>query len=82
MLAMFRLVAHARLSAAFLFALWRVNRSACAASRIRDCFGCGGGGRLGDNLINQTISVLGKFAEVRAKNIKKLWKMLEINRIL
>jgi hypothetical protein len=30
----------------------------CAASRIRGCFGCGGGGRLGDNLINQTISKL------------------------
>jgi hypothetical protein len=48
----------------------------------RFCSRCGGGGRLGDNLINQTISILGKFAEVRAKNIKKLWKMLEINRIL
>jgi hypothetical protein len=23
---------------------------------MRGCFGCGGGGRLGDNLINQTIS--------------------------
>jgi len=79
---MFRLVADARLSAEILLALRRANRSACAASRIRDCFGCGGGGRLGDNLINQTISISGKFAEVRAKNIKKLWKMLEINRIL
>jgi hypothetical protein len=55
---MFRLVADAHLSAEVLLALWRVNRSACAASRIRDCFGCGGGGRLGDNLINQTISNL------------------------
>ncbi len=45
---MFRLVADARLSAEILLALRRVNRSACAASRIRDCFGCGGGGRLGD----------------------------------
>jgi hypothetical protein len=45
---MFRLVADARLSAAFLFALWLVNRSACTASRIRDCLGFGGGGRLGD----------------------------------
>jgi hypothetical protein len=53
---MFRLVADARLSAAFLFALWLVNRSACAASRIRDCFGCGGGSRLGDNLIIQSFS--------------------------
>jgi len=47
----------------------------------RFCSRCGGG-RLGDNLINQTISISGKFAEVRAKNIKKLWKMLEIIRIL
>jgi hypothetical protein len=54
---MFRLVADARLSAAFLFALWLVNRSACAASRIRDCFGCGGGGRVGDcELIIQSFS--------------------------
>jgi hypothetical protein len=53
---MFRLAADARLSAAFLFALWLVNRSACAASRIRDCSGCGGGGRLGDNLIIQSFS--------------------------
>jgi hypothetical protein len=54
---MFRLVADARLSAAFLFALWLVNRSACAASRIRDCFGCGGGSRLGDcELIIQSFS--------------------------
>jgi hypothetical protein len=53
---MFRLAADAHLSAAFLFALWFVNRSACAASRIRDCFGCGGGGRLGDNLIIQVFS--------------------------
>jgi hypothetical protein len=80
---MFRLVADARLSAEILLTLRRVNRSVCAASRIRDCFGCGGGGRLGDfDLINQTISTSGKFAEVRAKNIKKLWKMLEIIRIL
>jgi hypothetical protein len=48
---MFRLVADARLSAAFLFALWLVNRSACAGSQKRDSFGCGGGGRLGDDLI-------------------------------
>ncbi len=79
---MFRLVADARLSAEILLALRRVNRSACSASRIRHYFGGGGGGRLGDNLINQTISISGKFAEVRAKNIKKLWKMLEIIRIL
>jgi hypothetical protein len=78
---MFRLVADARLSAEVLLALRRVNRLACSASRIRHYFG-GGGGRLGDNLINQTISISGKFAEVRAKNIKKLWKMLEIIRIL
>jgi hypothetical protein len=48
---MFRLVADARLSAEVLCGVRRVNRSACAASRIRGCFGCGGGGCLGDNLI-------------------------------
>jgi hypothetical protein len=53
---MFWLVINARLSAALLFALWLVNRSACAASRICGCFGCGGGGRLGDNLIIQSFS--------------------------
>jgi hypothetical protein len=80
---MSELVINARLSAEILLALRRVNRSACAASRIRHYFGCGGGGRLGDfDLNNQTISTSGKFAEVRAKNIKKLWKMLEIIRIL
>ncbi len=55
---MFRLVADARLSAEILLDLRRVNRSACVASRMRDCFGGGGGGRLGDNLIIQTISNL------------------------
>jgi hypothetical protein len=54
---MSRLVADARLSAEILLALRRVNRSACAASRIRDSFGCGGGGRLGDcELIIQSFS--------------------------
>jgi hypothetical protein len=53
---MFRLVVNRGLQAAVLFALRRVNRSACAASRIRDCFGGGGGGRLGDNLIIQVFS--------------------------
>jgi hypothetical protein len=53
---MSRLVADARLSAEVLLALRRVNRSACAASRICDCFGGGGGGRLGDNLIIQVFS--------------------------
>jgi hypothetical protein len=54
---MFRLVADARLRTEVLLSLWRVNRSACAASRIRDCFGCGGGGRLGDcELIIQSFS--------------------------
>jgi hypothetical protein len=48
---MFRLVVDARLSTALLFALRRVNRSACAASRICDSGGGRGGGRLGDNLI-------------------------------
>jgi hypothetical protein len=55
---MFRLVADARLSAAFLFALWLVNRSACAGSQKGDSFGCGGGGRLGDDLIIQSFSNL------------------------
>jgi hypothetical protein len=64
---MSELVIYVRLSAAFLFALWRVNRSACAASRIRDYFGCGGGGGLGDNLIIQSFSK----AE---KDIRKYWK--------
>jgi hypothetical protein len=54
---MFRLVADARLSAEILLTLRRVNWSACAASRIRDYLGCGGGGRLGDcNLIIQSFS--------------------------
>jgi hypothetical protein len=54
---MFRLVINARLSAEILLTLRRVNRSACADSRIRDCFGCGGGGRLGDReLIIQCLS--------------------------
>jgi hypothetical protein len=57
---MFRLVADIRLSAEILFALRRVNRSVCAASRIRGCFGCGGGGRLGDcELIIQSFFNLG-----------------------
>jgi hypothetical protein len=54
---MFRLVADARLSAEILLTLRRVNRSACAASRICDYLGCGGGGRLGDcELIIQCFS--------------------------
>jgi hypothetical protein len=53
---MFRLVVNRGLQAEVLLALRRVNRSVCAASRIRDCFGCGGGGRLGDNLIIQVFS--------------------------
>jgi hypothetical protein len=53
---MFRLAADVRLSAEILLSLWRVNRSARAVSRIRDCFGFGGGGRLGDNLIIQSFS--------------------------
>jgi hypothetical protein len=57
---MFRLAADIRLSAAFLFALWFVNRSARAASRICACFGCGGGGRVGDReLIIQSFSGFG-----------------------
>jgi hypothetical protein len=62
---MFRLVADARLSAEILLALRRVNRSACAASRIRDYFGCGGGGRLGDSeLINQSFFKSQTFADI------------------
>jgi hypothetical protein len=57
---MFRLVVNRGLQAEILFALRCVNRSACAASRIRDCFGCRGGGHLGDNLIIQVFSVFGK----------------------
>jgi hypothetical protein len=53
---MSRLVADVRLSAEILRGVRLVNRSACAASRIRDCFGGGGGGRLGDNLIIQVFS--------------------------
>jgi hypothetical protein len=64
---MSKLVINARLSAAFLFALRRVNRSACAASRIRDSFSGRGGGRLGDNLIIQSFSNSEK---------KNLWKIL------
>jgi hypothetical protein len=53
---MFRLAADAGLQAEVLRVVRFVNRSACAASRICDCFGCGGGGRLGDNLIIQSFS--------------------------
>ena len=54
---MFRLAADADLQAEILLALWRVNRSARSASRIRDYFGGGGGGRLGDReLIIQSFS--------------------------
>jgi hypothetical protein len=52
----FLLVVDVHLRAAFLFALWQLHRSVCAASRIRDYFGGGGGGRLGDNLIIQSFS--------------------------
>ncbi len=53
---MFRLAADAHLSAEVLLALRRVNRSACAASRICDYRGGRGGGRLGDCLIIQSFS--------------------------
>jgi hypothetical protein len=67
---MFRLVADARLSAEILLALWRVNRSACAASRIRDYFGCGGGGRLGDcELIIQSFFKTEDFHSIRIYKI-------------
>jgi hypothetical protein len=56
---MFRLVVNRGLQTEILLVLRRVNRSACAASRIRDCFGFGGGGRLGDcELIIQSFSKL------------------------
>ncbi len=59
MLEMFRLVADAHLSAEVLLALRRVNRSACAASRICDYRGGRGGGRVGDSeLIIQSFSNL------------------------
>jgi hypothetical protein len=58
---MSELVINAHLRAAFLFALRRVNRSACAAFRIRHYFGGGGGGRPGDcELIIQLFSVFGE----------------------
>jgi hypothetical protein len=56
---MFRLVVNRGLQAEILLALRRVNRSARSASRIRDYFGCGGGGRLGDCLIIQVFSGFG-----------------------
>jgi hypothetical protein len=68
---MFRLAVDALLPAAFLLALWFVNRSACAASRIRDCFGCGGGGRLGDNLIIQVFSNLQELQFLKKENLTK-----------
>jgi hypothetical protein len=64
---MFRLVVNRGLQAEILRGVRRVNWSACAASRIRDYFGCGGGGGLGDNLIIQSFSK----AE---KDIRKYWK--------
>jgi hypothetical protein len=68
---MFRLVADAHLSAEILLALRRVNRSACAASRIRDCFGGRGGGRLGDNLIIQSFSNLQELQFLKKEKLTK-----------
>jgi hypothetical protein len=68
---MFRLVADARLSAAFLFALWLDNRSACAGSQKGDSFGCGGGGRLGDDLIIQVFSNLQELQFLKKQNLRK-----------
>jgi hypothetical protein len=68
---MFRLVADARLSAEVLRGVRRVNRSARSASRIRDCFGCGGGGRLGDNLIIQSFSNLQELQFLKKQNLRK-----------
>jgi hypothetical protein len=67
---MFRLVADARLSAEVLRGVRRVNRSACAASRIRDYFGSGGGGRLGDNLIIQSFSNLQELQFLKKNNVE------------
>jgi hypothetical protein len=53
---MFRLVVNRGLQAEILRGVRRVNRSARSASRIRDYFGGGGSGRLGDNLIIQSFS--------------------------
>jgi hypothetical protein len=55
---MFRVAADVHLSAEVLRVVRFAYRSCRAASRIRDCFGCGGGGRLGDNLIIQSFSNL------------------------
>jgi hypothetical protein len=67
---MSRVVADARLSAEVLLALRRVNRSACAASRIRDYFGCGGGGRFGDcELNNQSFFKTEDFHSIRIYKI-------------
>jgi hypothetical protein len=68
---MFRLVINAHLSAALLFALWLVNRSACAASRICDSFSGRGGGRLGDNLIIQSFSNLQELQFLKKQNLRK-----------
>jgi hypothetical protein len=68
---MFRLVADARLSAAVLFALWLVNRSACAGSQKGDSFSCGGGGRLGDDLIIQVFSNLQELQFLKKQKPKK-----------
>jgi hypothetical protein len=57
---MFRLVVNRGLQAEVLRGVRRVNRLACAASRIRDCFGGDGGGRLGDcELIIESLSGFG-----------------------
>jgi hypothetical protein len=54
---MFRLAADVHLQAEVLRVVRFAHRSVCAASRIRDCFGCGGGGRLGNReLIIQSFS--------------------------
>jgi hypothetical protein len=54
---MFRLVVNRGLQAEVLRVVRLAHWSACSASRIRDCFGYGGGGRLGDcELIIQCFS--------------------------
>ncbi len=58
---MFRLAVDADLQAEVLRVVRFAHRSRRAASRIRDCFGCGGGGRLGDcELIIELFSVFGE----------------------
>jgi hypothetical protein len=72
---MFRLVADARLQAEVLRVVRFAYRSRRAASRICDCRGGRGGGRVGDNLIIQSFSKVGVWIlwKVSTKeNLRKL----------